>query len=416
MKNSLLIYTLIIAVCAISCKNKTAEIPETKAHKEIFKVLPYKTIDLTDLKAFKKVSNNWQVCWKAYIDRNNPGILLTDPGTGTLVNLPDNENRGNLFSEFEHGDIELALDVMLPEGSNSGLYLQGRYELQLLDSWGVKQPGYGDMGGIYQRWDPSRGKGNEGFDGVAPATNAAKAPGLWQHIKLIFHAPRFDELGNKVQNAVFKKVWLNGALIHENIELEGPTAGAVQQDEQPLGSLMIQGDHGAVAFRDIQYKRYEKEKVFLSDIRVTAYDNKAVMLPSLDSLLPGAKIRTDSISAELVGEGRPQTILSFEGFMGIPTTGKYIFDYRINGGGGVLLINKDTVVDRDGDYNLDSLGYGNIYLERGLVPFTLIYNKHRPWTKGFSLEVEGPGVQKHALQAPGSLDLSRGGTGRTHNG
>ena len=75
-------------------------------------------------------------------------------------------------------------------------------------------------------------------------------------------------------------------------------------------------------------------------------------------------------------------------------------------------MDKDTVINRNGDYNLDSLGLGKTTLPKGVVPFTFIYNKHRPWTSGFSLEVEGPRIQKHALQAPGSLDLDGGAVDR----
>jgi hypothetical protein len=71
----------------------------------------------------------------------------------------------------------LKLDYMMAKGSNSGIYLQGRYEVQLLDSWGVRNPRPGDNGGIYERWDEARGKGNEGFQGHAPRHNASRAPG-----------------------------------------------------------------------------------------------------------------------------------------------------------------------------------------------------------------------------------------------
>ena len=399
MKNKLAV--LLLVLTTINCTRKTVDPSVEIPKKEPMLYLPFKTMDLKKLNTFQKTSDNWQIAWKAFIDRTRPESLQTIAGTGVLVNLPTKAARENLFTNFEHGDIELELNVMLPKGSNSGLYLQGRYEVQLLDSWGTKDPKYGDMGGIYQRWDPSRGIENEGYEGVAPRINAAKAPGLWQHFKIIFHAPRFDDYGIKIENARFEEIWLNGVLIHENISLSGPTAGAVYPDERFLGPLMIQGDHGAVAFKDIKYKLFDNKKIALSNMSVTAYDNKEVLLPVLDSLVPRGRIKTDSLSAQMVGEGRPQTILKFAGNMNIPDTGEYLFDFKLNGAGGLLLIDTDTVVDLNGDYNLDSLGYGKAYLQKGKIPFTLIYNKHRPWTKGFSLEVEGPGMQKHPLARPG---------------
>src|ERR1041385_7094835 len=79
-------------------------------------------------------------------------------GKGILLNMNDDKKKDNLVSAFEHGDIELELEVMMPKGSNSGIYLQGRYEVQLLDSWGVKDAKYSDIGGIYRNWENEPGK------------------------------------------------------------------------------------------------------------------------------------------------------------------------------------------------------------------------------------------------------------------
>src|SRR3546814_5552743 len=74
----------------------------------------------------------------------------------------------DLYSVGEFEDMDLELDYMIARGSNSGIYLQGRYELQLLDSWGVSTPSYGDNGGIYERWDSSKPAGSEGMKDVLP--------------------------------------------------------------------------------------------------------------------------------------------------------------------------------------------------------------------------------------------------------
>lgn len=66
---------------------------------------------------------------------------------------------------------------------------------------------------------------------------------------MTFRAPRFDAAGKKTANACFVKVLHNGQLIHENVELAGPTAGAMARENKPTGPLRIQGDHSAVAFR-----------------------------------------------------------------------------------------------------------------------------------------------------------------------
>jgi hypothetical protein len=127
----------------------------------------------------------------------------------------------------------------------------GRYEIQVLDSFGKKEAAYSDCGGIYQRWDPKRGKGQEGFEGHAPRVNAAKAPGEWQTFDVVFRAPRFDAKGAKTANAKFVKVVHNGQVVHEDVEVTGPTRAATFEDEKPTGPLMLQGDHGPVAYRNI---------------------------------------------------------------------------------------------------------------------------------------------------------------------
>ena len=186
-------------------------------------LLPAQSISLTDLRAFRPTSANWRVAGGATVDRSRSLGLEGEAGTGVLVNSPTDAAKGHLSTTFEHGDIDVSLDVMLPKGSNSGVYLMGRYEVQLFDSWGASRPTFADMGGIYQRWNERRGAGNEGYEGVPPRLNASRAPGLWQHLEIVFRAPRFEGR-RKVANARFVKVSLNGVVVQENVEVTGPNA------------------------------------------------------------------------------------------------------------------------------------------------------------------------------------------------
>lgn len=401
MKKSI-IFAVLISLFA-SCSEEKDQTDTAAVKEKTPPFLPFTVIELDNTSSFSDVPKNWKVVGDVYADRSKENTLIPSDGTGILVNRPYEQNKGHLFTDFEHGDIELEIDVMMPKGSNSGLYFQGRYEVQLLDSWGVENPQYSDMGGVYHRWDESRGEGKEGYEGYAPRINAAKAPGLWQHFKIIFHAPKFDSSGKKTDNAEFEEVWLNGVLVQKNIQLTGPTQASPYDDEKAKGPLMIQGDHGAVAIKNINYKLYNDEKVRLSDMTMREYESDSVMLTNLDSLDLLREIPTDTISAAMASGKNPQKILSYTGKMIIPESGDYLFDYRINEGGGVLIIDKDTVVNLDGDYKLDSLGVGIKKLKKGKVPFQLIYNKHRYWKHDFSLEVEGPGIQKHALHEPSSI-------------
>ena len=228
-------------------------------------------VPLSDLTAFKDPGKSWEIAGNVSADLSKKNVLNTSKGSGILVNLPGKKKQGtDLFSNLEHGDIDLELDYMMASGSNSGIYLQGRYELQLEDTWAAKIAKSGNNGGIYQRWDDSKPEDLKGYEGYAPRQNASKAPGLWQHLKVSFQAPRFDDAGKKTANAIFLRVELNGVLIHENVELSGPTRGSISADEKATGPLRIQGDHGAVAFRKISIKN----KPIAKPANVTVAENK----------------------------------------------------------------------------------------------------------------------------------------------
>lgn len=201
---------------------------------------------------FRPVADNWTDARALAGDPRRDPVLQPVAGVGILVNRPTPTQRGHLLSRWEHGDVEVELEFLLAPGSNSGLYLMGRYEVQLRDSWRVAAPGVGDSGAIYSRWDAARGAGNESFEGSAPRVNASRAPGLWQTLRVEFRAPRFGPDGTKQEPARFLRVWLNGTLVQENVAIGGPTRSAAFSDEAPWGPLMIQGDYGSLAIRAVR--------------------------------------------------------------------------------------------------------------------------------------------------------------------
>jgi Domain of Unknown Function (DUF1080) len=231
-------------------------------------------LSLSDMSGFKNPSSNWQIVGGITTSFQD-ATLKTQAGKGFLCDNIDKKDlykpNQNLFTTFEHSDIYLEMDFMMPKGSNSGIYLQGRYEVQLFDSWDVKNPKQIDCGSIYQRWDEAT---QTGYEGHAPRVNACLAPGLWQHLVIEFQAPRFDAAGKKTQNAVMKKVVLNGITIHENVILRGPTRSAAFMDEKPKGALMIQGDHGQVAFRNIKYALLNDFSVPIKDLTYEYYEGQ----------------------------------------------------------------------------------------------------------------------------------------------
>lgn len=204
---------------------------------------------LLGLEDFKEPLGEWFIAGNAKLNSDDEKKLTAFDGDGVFVN-GEKGKTSHLVTKQPHGDIKLELDFMVSKGSNSGVYLQGRYEIQILDSWGRENPGSGDCGGIYARYD-----GTKTYGGTPPMVNASKEPGEWQHLVIKFNAPRFNSKGEKIKNAVFKKVKLNGTTVHKNVEVTGPTRSSLDEKEEPLGPLMLQGDHGPVAFSNIKLKK-----------------------------------------------------------------------------------------------------------------------------------------------------------------
>ena len=175
----------------------------------------------------------------------NPMQLSPQSGPGPIILNGANGRTADLLTAKTFGDLELYLEFMIPQKSNSGVYLQGLYEVQILDSFGVAAPGVHDCGAIYERWVNGKGLG-----GSSLKRNASRAPGEWQSFLIRFRAPRFDTSGKKLGNARFVRVVHNGVVVHENVEVDGPTRASLESPEAPEGPLMIQGDHGPVSLRN----------------------------------------------------------------------------------------------------------------------------------------------------------------------
>ena len=173
--------------------------------------------------------HEWDAAGSVALNPDDPKLLATMAGEGIFYNGTTGRTV-DIYTEAEYGDCELHLEFMVSQGSNSGVYLMGRYELQILDSWGETELR------------------------VPPRVNASKPPGEWQTYDITFRTPKFDADGNKIANATFVKVLWNGQVIHEDVEVVGCTRGTMIEDEAATGPLMLQGDHGPVAFRNVVLK------------------------------------------------------------------------------------------------------------------------------------------------------------------
>jgi hypothetical protein len=204
------------------------------------------------LEAFKTPHGAWTAVGGVSLDDKNPRKLQFKEGQGIYYNGPKGRT-SNLYTKEKYGDLEVHLEFLIPKGSNSGIKFHGHYEIQIEDSFGVKKLKGSDCGGVYPRAE-SKPAYHHIDDGIPPKTNACKPAGEWQTLDIVFRAPRFDKDGKKTANARLPKVLLNGVLIHDNVELLTPTGDRWHGPEFPIGPLMLQADHGPVAFRNLKIR------------------------------------------------------------------------------------------------------------------------------------------------------------------
>ncbi len=151
---------------------------------------------------------------------------------------------GNIVSKLKFKDFQLHVEFMTPSmpdktgqaRGNSGVFCQGRYEIQVLDSYGVPDPGTGDCGAVYSQF--------------APLVKAHRPPLTWQTYDIIFRAPRFDDAGNQTEKPRVS-VLLNGVAVQNNTIANGPTWGENFGALSDPGPIVLQ-DHGnLVKYRNV---------------------------------------------------------------------------------------------------------------------------------------------------------------------
>jgi len=176
---------------------------------------PVKLFNGTDLEAWELAEATARSGWKA-----KDGVLVNNPVQ------PQGEAHiqyGNLRTKATFEDFNLQLEVNVPEGSNSGVYLRGIYEVQVMDSYGKELDSH-NMGALYSR--------------ITPSEAAEKPAGEWQKLDITLYKR-------------YLTVKLNGKTIIDNQPVKGVTGGALTSDQFSPGPILLQGDHGMVSYRNI---------------------------------------------------------------------------------------------------------------------------------------------------------------------
>lgn len=385
-----------------------------------------KQVSLENLNDFKNQAGNWRIVGDIAMNRNvdihqkpistetskkrkKRKSKSTEPlkpltfleGTGILLNINDQTKRDHIVTNWEHGDIELEFEVMLPKGSNSGVYLQGRYEVQLLDSWGVKNPKFSDIGGIYE--NHSKNPVTK-LIGVPPASNAGKAPGLWQKFKVHFQAPRFDGKGKKTQNAKFISVDLNGVRIHTNVEVAMPTGGPISSEEVAMGPIMIQGDHGPVAFRNIKYKHLSESRIEMKELTYSVFKGEFTSIHAFTNVKPSKSGNANKIDVGLTEEEDNYAVV-FTGTIVIPKEDNYLISLGYTGGV-ELIFHGDTII-QDLSESAKNKRRRSLRLQAGTYHFKLSNFKKAPWRNpALGLSIKGSSTNKKDFHEFGSYQES----------
>jgi hypothetical protein len=207
---------------------------ETNANAPAGSMLEWTAVRAPELAAPETVT--WGEKIELFNGENLDGWRLMDPTQdqfwkvvdGILVNdVVDEGDVGEgtgLITEEKFMNFKLHTDFKYPEGSNSGIYLRGRYEVQIQDDIG-KEPGNRYIAGVY------------GF--ITPTENAAREAGEWQTMDITL-------VGRYVT------VVLNDRTVIDNQEIPGITGGALDPNEGEPGPIFVQGDHGPISFRSIE--------------------------------------------------------------------------------------------------------------------------------------------------------------------
>lgn len=186
--------------------------------------------DRGSLDNFKSAKDGGPAPWKV-----KGGKFVVEPKTG------------NILTKEEFGDIQLHIEFKTPrdaknfegqKSGNSGIYIMGKYEVQVLNSYEKETKPSTQAGAVYRQYPPM--------------VNASVKPGKWQEYDIIFEAPEYDENGN-LEKPPYITVFHNGVVIQNHVEVQGPTTAYNKDlpEKTEKGPLMLQDHSNEVSYRNI---------------------------------------------------------------------------------------------------------------------------------------------------------------------
>lgn len=192
--------------------------------------------DRSSLDKFKSAKDGGPAPWNV-----KGGKFVVEPKTG------------NILTKDEFGDIQLHIEFKVPrdaknfegqKAGNSGIYIMGKYEVQVLNSYENETYTDGQAGAVYKQHPPM--------------VNASVKPGKWQEYDIIFEAPEYNSNGN-LKKPPYITVFHNGILIQNHVEVQGPTTAYNKElpENAEKGPLMLQDHSNEVSFRNIWLRELE---------------------------------------------------------------------------------------------------------------------------------------------------------------
>ena len=187
---------------------------------------PLQLAAAADAEGFQALFNGKDLSgWKLRRPDGHPSWSVKD---GVLINTVNPGEHGtDLVTEKKFWNFTVRYEYKIPKGANSGFYLRGRHEIQILDDYDQGKPSLGGNGAIYQH--------------TAVSKFASKPSEEWNTVEATM-------IGNKVT------VVLNGVKVHDNVECNRATGSEIDNKVNEPGPIFLQGDHGSVSFRNLRFK------------------------------------------------------------------------------------------------------------------------------------------------------------------